>query len=312
MQSQRLDERASGVAELVRHVVGIQAQEPRAGALSIRARVKGITREDVRRALEDDRSIVRTWVMRGTLHFVAAEDVRWLRALFDPLHEAAEQRALDKLGVPVEDRSRSVEVIRRALADGPLTRVELCEQLERSGIATDGQKAAHLPRLAALEGHVCFGPVRNGKDTYVLIDDWVPRGDQPADPVKELAARYVAAYAPATPQDMATWSGLPVGTIKPVFEPRDTAVAPPDPPVVRMLPAFDTYLLGYRTRDLAVPREHAKQVWPGGGIVRPTVVANGLAVGTWRRAGSQLTVEPFEGQADVTGELADIERFLNG
>jgi hypothetical protein len=242
---------------------------------------------------------------------VAAEDFHWLTGLFAPKLMPQQQLALDKLGVPKEDRPRAVEAIVEALAGGPLTRAELCQQLERAGIATDGQKAAHLPRLAALEGHICFGPLRDGKDTYVLAGDWVARGDEPDYPARELAVRYAAAYAPATAQDMATWSGLPAGIIRRVFEAADLSVDPPDPPIVRMLPAFDTYLLGYRTRALAVPREHAKRVWPGGGIVRPTIVANGLAVGTWRRVGSKVTVEPFEDDVDVADELADIERFLS-
>src|SRR4051794_35702275 len=218
MRSQRLDGRAQAVAELVRHVVGIQAQEPRAGALSIRARTEGITAEDVRRALEEERSIVRTWVMRGTTHFVAAEDFRWLTGLFAPKLMPQQQLALDKLGVPQEERPRAVAAIVDALADGPLTRAELCERLERAGIATDGQKAAHLPRLAALEGHVCFGPVRDGKDTYALVSQWIRPGPVPADPLREIATRYAAAFGPATLQDMAAWSGLPVGAVKPVFE----------------------------------------------------------------------------------------------
>src|SRR3954464_8092723 len=115
MRSQRLDRRAAGVAELVRHMVGIQAQEPRAGALSIRARTEGVTAEDVRRALEDERSIVRTWVMRGTIHFVAAEDFHWLTGLFSPKLMPQQELALDKLGVPEEDRPRAVAAIVGAL-----------------------------------------------------------------------------------------------------------------------------------------------------------------------------------------------------
>src|SRR3954468_15405115 len=106
MRSQRLDGRCRAVGDLLRHVVGIQAQEPRAGALSIRARTEGLTAEDVRRALEEERSIVRTWAMRGTIHFVAAEDVGWLHELLAPRELPGEHRALDKLGVPERDRSR--------------------------------------------------------------------------------------------------------------------------------------------------------------------------------------------------------------
>jgi hypothetical protein len=213
--------------------------------------------------------------------------------------------------VPDEDRPRAVATIVAALQAGPLTRAQLCEQLERAGIATDGQKAAHLPRLAALEGHVCFGPMRDGKDTYALVGDLTARGARPDDPLRELAARYAAAYGPATPEDMAAWSGLPLRAIKLVFADDDRRSEPPDPPLVRMLPAFDTYLLGYRTRELAVPPEHAKKVWPGGGIVRPTIVENGLAVGTWRRTGARIEIEPFAHEPDVADEVADIERFLS-
>jgi hypothetical protein len=307
------------VAGAVRAVVGIQAQEPRAGALSIRARTEGLTAADVVYALEEERSIVRTWAMRGTIHFVAAEDAGWLHDLLAPLWLAGEHRALDKLGVPDGDRPRAVALIAETLGEhGPLTRAELCEHLVRAGIATDGQKAAHLPRLAALEGHVCFGPVRDGKDTYALLDDWIrvrrPRlaRDQA---LAEIARRYAAGYAPAEPEDLAAWSGLPLGDARAAWQDAtiDTSEPPPNPPLVRLLPAFDTYLLGYRNRELAVPARDAKQVWPGGGIVRPTVIANGLAVGTWKRAGARVTLEPFGREPEgAAAEIADVERFLGG
>jgi hypothetical protein len=316
MRSQRLDGRAAAVAELVRHLCGIQAQEPRAGALSIRARTEGVTAGDVERALVEERSIVRTWAMRGTIHFVAAEDVHWLHDLLAALWLPGEHKALDVLGVPDADRPRAVEAVRDALAaHGPLTRADLCAHLERAGIATDGQKAAHLPRLAALEGHVCFGPVRDGKDTYALLDDWIEPGPrmQRDEAVALLARRYAAAYGPAEPRDLAAWSGLPVRDARAAWLDVETPLPdPPDPPVVRLLPAFDTYLLGYRSRDLAVPHAHAKQVWPGGGIVRPTVIANGLAVGTWKRTGARVTLEPFGAPIDAAEEIADVERFLAG
>src|SRR3954464_5408202 len=221
MRSQRLDRRAAGVAELVRHMVGIQAQEPRAGGLSIRARTERVTAEDVRRALEDERSIVRTWAMRGTIHFVATEDVSWLHELLAPLSMLGQLRALDMLEVPLDDRPRAVMVIRDALAaHGRLTRAELCEHLEGAGIATSGQRAAHLPRLAALEGHVCFGPMRAAKDTYALLEDWLPvrgpRLDRDAA-LAELARRYARAYAPAEVADMAAWSGLTVRELRSVW-----------------------------------------------------------------------------------------------
>ena len=340
MRGQRLDGRLRGPAELVRAIGGVQAQEPRAGALSIRVRTEGLNAAAVERAIAEERSIVRTWAMRGTIHFVASDDARWLHDLLTPLAVPGQMRALDSLGVPEGDRTRAVALIRRALAGGPLTRAELCEELQRGGIDTSGQKAAHLPRLASLEGHVCFGPRRGAKDTYVLTGDWLgaqwrdgSRRDRDAA-LAEIARRYLGAYGPAEPRDMAAWSGLPLRDARAAWKliasdlreadgrwllARDAgrlAEPPPDPPLVRLLPAFDTYLLGYRGRELAVPTEHASSVWPGGGIVRPTVVANGRAVATWRIRSRgkrhDVEVEPFGDAPGADAEVADVRRFLEG
>lgn len=306
-------------AELVRRIGGVQAQEPSAAALSIRARTRGVSRTDVDRALTEDRSIVRIWAMRGTLHLVPAEDVAWLNELFAPATLAASHRRLAQLGVPEADRPRAVEAITGALREhGPLTRAALMEHVSAIGVPTDGQIAAHLPALAALEGIVCFGPPAGSKPTYALRDDWLgpdllrlPR----AAALAELGRRYVRAYGPAEPEDLAAWSGLPLRDARAAWPDGGAEVepvAPPDPPVLRLLPAFDTYLLGYRTRELAVPAEHARAVWPGGGIVRPTVAQNGLVVGTWKRAAG-VTVDLFPG-ARVDGdalaaEVTAVEEF---
>ena len=302
----------------MRSVVGVQAQEPVAGALSIRVRSTGLTRADVDRALVEERSIVRLWAMRGTIHLVPAEDAAWLVELFAPLALPGTHRRLGQLGVPEADRPRAVALIRATLAaHGPLTRAELMGHLARAAITTDGQAAAHLPVLAALEGHVCFGPPRGGKPSFVLRDDWLAAG-LPRMPreraVAELVRRYVRAFGPAAPEDFAAWSGLPLREARSGWQERAPAARKgtgPDPPITRLLPAFDTYLLGYRSREFAVEAEHARKVWPGGGIVRPTVIENGRAVAIWRRSGTKVEIEPF-GEHHVAGdaEIADVERFL--
>jgi hypothetical protein len=313
-----LESRLSGVDEVVRRVVGVQAQDRAAGALSIRVRSSGLTRADVERALVEERSVVRLWAMRGTIHLVPAEDAAWLVELFAPLVLPRSQRRLEQLGVAEADRRRALALIRSTLADrGPLTRAELMEPLARAGIATDGQIAAHLPLLAALEGHVCFGPDRGGKPTLVLRDDWLgtdlPRLPR-AEATAELAHRYARAFGPAEADDFAAWSGLGLREARaawPKAASEPAPVAVPERPVTRLLPAFDTYLLGYRSRDFAVPAEHARKVWPGGGIVRPTVIENGRAVAVWKRSGTTIEIEPFDSDA-IAGEdeVADIQRFL--
>lgn len=313
-----LDEGLTDAAAVVRRVVGVQAQESVAGALSIRVRSTGLTRADVARALVEERSVVRLWAMRGTIHLVPAEDAAWLVELFAPLALTGTHRRLGQLGVPEADWPRAVALMRSTLADqGPLTRAELMEHLARAAITTDGQAAAHLPMLAALEGHVCFGPPRGGKPSFVLRDDWLG-ADLPRMPreraVAELARRYLRAFGPGAPEDFAAWSGLPLRDARagwPESPPALAAREAPGPRVTRLLPAFDTYLLGYRSRDFAVPPEHSRKVWPGGGIVRPTVVENGTAVATWKRSETRIEIEPF-GERDIAAdhEIADVGRFL--
>jgi hypothetical protein len=315
-----LDERLADAASVVSAVAGIQAQDPIAAALSIRVRTTGLTRADVDRALVEERSIVRLWAMRGTLHLVPSEDAAWLVDLLGPLGITGSLRRLQQLGVPAEDVPRAIELIRDTLAEhGPLTRAELMEPLARAGITTDGQAAAHLPGLAAYKGIVCNGPMRGGKPTYVLRDDWLgsdlrrlPREQA----VAELVRRYLRAFGPAEPEDFASWSGLPLRDARAGWPDggadQGAPVEPPSEPVTRLVPAFDTYLLGYRSRAFCVPDGHAREVWPGGGIVRPTVVVDGLGAGTWRRAGGEVEIEPFGSDAiDAADEIADVQRFLS-
>lgn len=313
--------RASDAASLVREIVGVQAQEPLAGAWSIGVRCSGVDAADVARALFEERSIVRIWAMRGTLHYVAAEDAAWLTELLAPVALPGVERRLTQLGVPEKDRPRAIEAICAALGEhGPLTRVELMGHVAAVGVETAGQAGAHLPGLAALHGLVCFGEPRGGKPTYALRADWLAQRplrlhESRSDALLELASRYLRAYGPAEPEDFAAWSGLPLRDARAAWpaEADESDANEPDPPDVRLLPAFDTYLLGYRSRDFIVPPEHARRVAPGGGIIRPVVVANGRAVGTWRRRGSEPEVEPFPGaripERPLGDAIAAFQRF---
>ena len=121
------------------------------------------------------------------------------------------------------------------------------------------------------------------------------------DSLAELARRYFAAFAPATERDFAKWSGLPLGecrvgmkriageleSVGPssqgLFGPRGFDSRVPRSPVVRLLPAFDTYLMGYESRSHAVDEAGEKVILPGGGILRPTICVDGRFVGTWSR-----------------------------
>lgn len=333
-----------GPTVVVAAVVGVQAQDRRAAALSVRARSQGLSAGDVERAQVADRSVVRTWAMRGTFHLVAAEDVRWLLALLGPVFVAGGRRRFADLGLDEDRCARGITLVRRALErHGARTRAELADDLRAGGLPVEpgGRAVVHLVRRAALEGVLCVGPDRDGDEAYVLLDDWVPAGRRRATgdadaSLAELGRRYLAAYGPADPHDLAAWSGLPVSTARrawkqlegdltevavegaPAWLLAGTRVAgggTVDHPSVRLLPAFDTYLLGYRTRESQVDRRFAGRVWPGGGWIHPAVVVDGWVVATWRLRGAHVVVAPFEGlDPSVLGplerEAAEVGRFL--
>jgi hypothetical protein len=346
MRAQRLTGgRPREVAEVVRAVLGLQAQDTPASRLAVRPRSTGLDEAAVRRACNQDRSVVRTWAMRGTLHLVAAEDAGWLVALLGPVFAAADRRRRLQLGLDDGLCERALEALPAVLADGPLSRADLVRGLAAEGIKVDpsGQAPAHLVGYAAMGGLVCRGPDLDGDQaSYVLRESWVgahrPLG--PDDALAELARRYLAGHGPAGPEDLAAWSGLPVGRARRAFElvagelrevqgdgrrlwapaGAGTARSRAGEPVVRLLGRFDDYLLGWRDRDLVLDPRFARQIQAGGGWIHPAVVVDGRVAGTWRarRAGGRLevTVTPFSGRLPggtrpaLEAEAADLGRFL--
>ncbi|MFG1943084.1 winged helix DNA-binding domain-containing protein [Nonomuraea sp. NPDC048826] len=297
--------------DVVRHLLAVQAQDIPSAYLAFRARSATLTRADVEAAWHD-REIVRAWGPRGTLHFVHADDLPWLHTLTSR-SLAGTQRRLAQEGVTGDDL---LQLIDRALrGQGPLTKADLEARL--AGRAR-GQGIVHLVALAAHHGLAVLAPPRGGKPTYVHAADWLgapitPEPDRDRA-LAELALRYRRAHHPAEPDDLAAWSGLPLGDARTAWR---LAPAPGPPagsegPLVRLAPAFDEYLLGWKSRDPILAPEHSRAVFPGGGILRPVVIADGRIGGTWTRKGADATVTPF---ADLPrrlldAEIQDVRRFL--
>jgi hypothetical protein len=305
-----------GAVEVVRRLLGIQAQELRFARLAIRARTCGTTAPEVDRLLADG-SLVVGWLMRGTLHLVDREDYWWLHGLTAPRRLAANRRRLGQEGVSPAEAERAVEVIERALVEeGPLTRSELAERLAAQGARAEGQAGHHLVMLAALRGVAVLGPLRDGRQAFVLARDRLgpPRPVQRDAALAELARRYLAGHAPAVPEDLARWAGLPLRDARAgmAAAPVDSALAAAPPP--RLLPAFDPYLLGWKDRSFAVSPEHARRVHPGGGVVRSVAAVGGMAVGTWTLREGRVQIERFSPLAagdeeQLAAEAADVVRF---
>jgi hypothetical protein len=310
---------------------------PAAGRLGIRARSKGLTDASVEAERLDDRSTVRVWAMRGTIHIVASEDEGWLRRLLAPLFIPDSYRRMSEEGLSREQSDRALRLMTRALENGPLTRAEIGERLSRRRIRPKGAQAlAHLVRLANLRGLAVIGQPRGAKETMVLTRDWLPKisGKGPEDPAAELARRYLVGYGPATLEDFAWWSGLRRGDARAGFSAiaeelvevkirgssmwrHRSARAAVKSGVVRLLPHFDDWLLGYRDRDFIGKRAVRRLM--SGGMFLPFVIADGRAIASWKldrgTEGPTLRLEPFGSltahERGISREIRDVERFLS-
>jgi hypothetical protein len=311
-------------------LLAVQGQDPRGARLAIRARTAGLSARDVDRALSHDRTLLITWVNRGTLHLVRSEDYHWLHALTAPRHVGALMRRLAQLGVDGRRAERGVKALERALAEeGPLDRDRLVERIAAAGVAGEDQAPVYVLGLACLRGLAVRGPIVAGKHAYVLVRDWLgepaPVEREPA--LSELARRYLAGHGPADPGDLAKWAGLPLRDARSGLEAiaaelrerpdglvelarrSPAAEAPP-----RLLGAFDPVLLGWANREpLLGP--HARTIIAGG-MFRPFALVRGRAAGTWKMPGGRVALEPFgrlsgDDHAALEAEAADVERFLS-
>jgi hypothetical protein len=289
----------------------MQAQDYPGAKWSIGLRLPGFTDADIEQAVAN-KEIVRTWPMRGTLHFVATADIHWLLALMTPriiTGSASRQRNLDlNTDVFVE----CAKVLKKALKGGKsLTRREMMDTLERAGIVTKGQRGYHILWHLSQEGLLCFGPMQGKEQAFVLLDEWLPKTREVSrdDGLAALTERYFTSHGPATVQDCAWWSGLPIGDVKKGIASagklltshmvddkeywmgaKSTAKGI-DTSIAYLLPGFDEYLLGYKDRKAVLDEEHAEKVCPGfNGIFSPTIVCEGRVVGTWRKVIKKGTI----------------------
>jgi hypothetical protein len=322
---------AGSAEEVARRLLAVQAQDPRGARLAVRARSAGLSASDVDAALASC-SLVVSWLNRGTLHLVRAEDYWWLHPLTTPQLSTGTGRRLAQEGVPPQDAERGVAAVQAALAaDGPLTRSALRERVAAAGVRTEGQALVHILVLASIRGLIVRGPMAGRDQAFVLVRDWLgapPRAMDHEAALGELAGRYLAGHAPATGADLAKWAGIglrdarlglarcgavqrPDGLAEPAGARRADAALPPP----RLLGAFDPLLLGWVSRD-PVTGPH-RQLVTVNGLFRPFALAGGRAVATWTVAGGQVALAPFaplepDTEAALTADATDVTRFLGG
>jgi DNA glycosylase AlkZ-like len=332
------------LADVVKRSCGVNAQLYSALALSLRARIENLSIEDVEASRVTDRTTVRTWCMRGTMHLLAADDIDWLLSAVAPSEIRGGWRWLEKRGGLEHERAEQVlDAAYKALkAHGAMTRRDLMDVVARKLGLDVRRAAAGVVQLNGLLGRVCFGPDNGADPTYVALDDWLGRQVRLANKPdhSQLARRYLRGYGPAAPRDFASWWGLPLAQAKAAWtsledelialdvegqtvwllRSEQTALKKIDrqAQTVRLLPAFDTYLLGYHDRDFAVPPKYQDRVFHGGEIA-PTILIDGCAAGMWRyeSRGEQMRIKatPFSSftartRDGIAEEVDDIGRFF--
>jgi hypothetical protein len=326
--------------EIARSIAGAQAQDVYAGPLTFRSRSRKLTGADIKRARTEERSLLRTWVMRETVHMIPTEDAEWWLPVFEPEMERWTRRRLGQLGLPAGQDDRSLELVGRMLErDGPLTRSDVAERLERDGIELNTYTRLHIMRLAVTSGIACLGPDRGKTTCLVRREDWLGKqqGFDRDKGLGELARVYIRAFGPATERDFAYWAGLPLRDVRAGLEtiskeieevrvgeqtmlmPRGKRPRLPATGQIRMLGNFDTYLLGWKDRAFSVTGEHAIHVKEGGGgWIRPVIVEDGIVVGGWRssRKAGRIEISLNLPRAErerlapaLEAEVADIARF---
>jgi hypothetical protein len=329
---------------ILEEVAGVQAQDLPAALLAIRARSVGLTSAGIRQARQAEPAILQTWCMRGTLHLVSCEDARWLVPFFGPRFIASDQRRFTQLGWDAARAARGLRLLQDALASQEdLTRAELVRLLAQNDLPSTGQAPVHLIFRAAFEGMLAIGPDRGKHTAYRSFEKWVgPLRPLPAElALAQLARRYLSAFGPAGPADLAAWSGIKLAEARRAWHLIADEIAELDtsrgpawlltsrlgwldefaavPSLVRLLPWFDNLLLGYASREWLCPPAFAKRINPGGGLIHPTLLVNGAILATWkllrRRAALEIHLAPFQPLAPslpsaLESEVSDIARFL--
>jgi hypothetical protein len=318
LAAQQLTDRSGRTpAEVVQNLLAVQAQDQRGSRLAIRSRSLGVASTDVDEAL-NDRELIVSWLNRGTLHLVCAQDYWWLHPLTTPQLRTANARRLRQEGVTAPDLRRAIDIIVAAVVEGPTTRADLRALLERAGIPTFGQALVHILVAATLEGLVVRGPMVGNEQAFVSVEAWLgspPPAMERAQALGQLANRYLASHAPASDDDLANWAGITLREARQALASADEIdfQALKKLPAPRLLGPFDPLLHGWKTRSFVLG-DH-RTVITTNGVFRPSALVEGRVVGTWSLRDGIVEIEPLEPVPDdavnlLIRDAADVLRFL--
>jgi hypothetical protein len=309
-----LDASGKDLVTICRDVCGVQAQIMSAAQLQLWARNHAITPATVNDALLTSRSLVKTTLMRQTLHLVPTEEF--------PLYIAAHKKTLigrvltrmAKFKITREEAEGLTALILDFLNAGPAPRVAIAASVlpkTSKRVRAWMQESWSMVRLPVAEGQICYGPGEGNQATFIRTDHWLPplRQVDALAAQKELFRKYLSAYGPATLNDFAHWSGISVVEVKALRPLLDTELAEHDGMLilhedakilqftpshlgsVHLLPYFDVYLLAHRFKEHFLKAQFYKRVFRNQGWISPVVLIDGEIAGVWAYKLSRKALE---------------------
>jgi hypothetical protein len=324
---------------ICRDMCGIQAQVMSAAYLQLWTRNHAITRAEVESALWKTRTLVKTSLMRQTLHLIPTDEFAIYISALRPSRFAQAMRVMDRCGITREESEALIPLIMETLSAGPLSRPAIAAAIRPKAskqVRFWMENSWSLVRLPVAEGLICYGRGEGNEVVFIRTDHWLPKLKAQRIPLAEaqcaLLRKYLRAYGPATLTDFSHWAGIPMQEVKilrPLIEAElteipgdkkssfllreDAAVLNNSPAAsasIRLLPIFDSYLLAHRDKDHLLSAKHYKRVYRNQGWISPVVLIDGVIAGVWshklQNKKLHVEIEPFGSLSRAT--RAGIER----
>ena len=343
-----LDRRMPGsqLHEVVRNVCGIHAQVHSSAELQLWSRVEEVSPADIREALWEQRSLVRTWTLRGTLHLHTADDLPLFVSALSQHDRWWKGAWLRMIGMSESELRTTLEAIRKSLGVRPITREQLADKVAAKGGAKGDRMLSgwgEMLKPAAFHGYLCSGPPRGQNVTFVRPDRWLGKWKVPKaeSAWAEIVRRYLLAYGPADRNEFARWWGMQPAAAGRVLKASGEELsevsieghnalmlteslpglsrAPARLPV-RLLAGFDPYIVGTRPREALVEKRFEALVYRQAGWISPVLLVDGRAAGVWKHERSaghmEVTLKPFRKlsaahRKAVTQEVDRLASFLD-
>jgi hypothetical protein len=322
--------------EVVEWFGAVQAQDYLGALWSIGMRIPGSIESEIEKATVD-KTIIRTWPMRGTLHFVSPKDIRWMLKHLATRVQSKVGSVFRKEGLDEKQFTKAMKIWEKALVGGKaLTRDEMYDALEKGKLSSKGIRGLLMLGYAAQEGLICFGARQGKQQTLVLLDEWIPKTEKDLtkeEAYKRLAEIYVRSHGPVLVDDLSWWSGLTKTDAKSAINSiSDQLVSeevegktywffPPaqqinSKPVCALLPTYDEFGVAYKDRAPIIHKTDLKQV---GGYFTSGIMHNGKITGVWRRELAKeivdIEIKPFakyspSQKKSVTSTIRAYSKFL--